>query len=361
MKTIRLAIISLGFVVFIAGCGGGGGGGGGSAGGTNIPTAAVQITQANAKVVAAGAMTPSQSMVTTGSGQAGVVGVVVQASGHTRSVLDISLAEFNRARSLKFSPVAAGAIQSQSFQCTTSGNFVISANDANNDQVLNAGDSFSITFNNCVLPTTTVNGVTVNGSTTNGSLTFAITALSGTLAGTGTPQTPLTAAFTLTFNNFTSTDNVTSRTESIHGDISFSTLDNGTNTTGTMLGASLRMDSSVDGAFLLTNYNFSFTEANFVTTTSPYSFSVGMTIASTIANGSVTITTPLPFTGVGIANPTAGVMVITGANNSTLTLTANADGIHVGIVVDEDGPGPLLPVTITNPATPGIDYTWADV
>lgn len=360
MKKIYLALVSLGAVMLAAGCGGGGGGGGSvSSSGTTIPTAAVQITTSNATTVASGAMNPSQSMVTTGSGQAGAVGVVAQTSGRSRSVLDISLAEFNRARSLKLTAAVAGAVQSQTLYCNgsnnTSGNFVISVNDTNNDQVLNAGDNFSFTFNNCVLPTTTVNGVTVNGSTTNGSLTYVITALSGTFAGTGTPQTPLTAAFTLTFGNFTSTDNVTGQTESINGDISFSTSDNGTNTTVTLSGASLGMDSSVNGAFLMTSYNFSFTGANAVTLTSPYSFSVTMTIASVVANGSVTITTPLPFTGVGIADPTAGVMVVTGANNSTLTLTANADGIHVGMVVDEDGAaGPLAPVTLP-------DTTWAAI
>ncbi len=112
------------------------------------------------------------------------------------------------------------------------------------------------------------------------------------------------------------------------------------------------MTSSVDGGFHMTNYNFSFTEANFPTTATPYSFSATATVASTLAGGSVTFATPTPFTGLGSGNPTAGVMVITGANGGTLTLTARADGTHVGLVFDDDGAGPNPPQTLT-------DTTWA--
>jgi hypothetical protein len=348
MRTTKFFLAAL-FSVAIASCGGGGG----SSSTVNIPTAAVKITTSNAAAVAKASITPTQGVVNTGSGQAGVVGVVTQASGHSLSVLDISLAEFNRARSLKFSPAVAGVIPSVTLYCTTSGTVTGSVQDLDSSGTFTVGDILTMTFHNCVEPT-----VSGGSNTTNGIATFSITAASNTL---GQNITPFSAAFTLTFSNFTSKDNVTNIIDTINGDISFSTNNDGTNTTGMMSGASLRMDSSVDGSFLLTNYNFSFTEATVVTLTSPYSYSVNMTVASTVANGSVTITTTTPFTGVGVSDPTAGVMVITGANNSTLTLTSNADGIYVGIVVDEDGAGgPTAPVTITNPAT-GLDYTWAEL
>ena len=351
MKRIHLALASLGAVMFIAGCGGGEYST--TSSGTTIPTAAVQITPTNAPSVAKGAVTPAQSMVKSGGGQAGVVGVVAQTSGRSRTVLDISLAEFNRARGLKFSPAVAGAIASFSLNCTTSGTVTVSFQDTDNSTTLTVGDVLTMAFNNCVEPTT----ATENGSTTNGSMTFAITSANGPLdlgAAAGTPGAPFNASFTLTFSYFTSKDNVTNLTDAIIGDFSFSTSDDGTNTTGTMSGTSLRMDSSVDGAFLMTYYSISFTEANVPSTTTPYSFSVNMTIASTVAYGSVTVTTPTPFTGQGNGDPTAGVMVITGAkngtNNTTLTLTANIDGIHVGMVVDDgsgSGPQPLAATTWT--------------
>ena len=352
MKRIHLALASSCVVLLVAGCGGGDGYSATSSG-TTIPTAAVQITPTNAPAVAKGAATPAQGMAKTGGGMAGVVGVVAQTSGRSRSVLDISLAEFNRARGLRFFPVVAGAIASFSLNCTTSGTVTVSFQDTDNSTTFTVGDVLTMAFNNCMEPTT----ATENGSTTNGSMAFAITSANGPLelgAATGTALNPFSAEFTLTFSYFTSKDNVTNLTDSINGDISFMTSDNGTNTTGTMSGTSLRMDSSADGAFLMTYYSISFTEANVPTTTTPYSFSVNMTIASTVANGSVTVATTTPFTGQGDGDPTAGVMVITGANNSTLTLTALPDGITVQMVVDEDGAGTTPQVGLT-------DTTWTAI
>ncbi|OGS95222.1 MAG: hypothetical protein A3G79_00885 [Gallionellales bacterium RIFCSPLOWO2_12_FULL_57_18] len=346
MERIHLALASSCVALLVAGCGGGDGYSATSSG-TTIPTAAVQITPTNAPAVAKGAVTPAQGMVKTGSGQAGVVGVVAQASGRSRTVLDISLTEFNRARGLKFPPVVAGAVASFSLNCTTSGTVSVSFQDTNSIGTFDVGDIMTMAFNNCVEP----DPVTGNLSTSNGSAIFAITSASGAL---GMGITPFSAAFTLTFSNFTSRDNATGLTDSINGDIGFVISDDGTNTTGTMSGTSLRMDSSADGAFLMTYYSISFTEANVPTTATPYSFSVNMTIASTVANGSVTVATTTPFTGQGDGDPTAGVMVITGANNSTLTLTALPDGVHVQMVVDEDGAGGSSPVSLT-------DTTWTAI
>lgn len=48
------------------------------------------------------------------------------------------------------------------------------------------------------------------------------------------------------------------------------------------------------------------------------------------------------------------VMLVTGANGSTLTLTASPDGVHVQLVVDEDGAGATAPVGLA-------DTTWAAI
>lgn len=354
MKRIHLALASSCVVLLVAGCGGGDGYSATSSG-TTIPTAAVQITPTNAPAVAKGAATPAQGMAKMGSGQAGVVGVVAQTSGRSRSVLDISLAKFAQVRGMHLAPAAGvvGVITGfpmNNLSCSPSpgvggGTMSMDIQDGGIAGTVGAGDVFVMSFSNCS------DGI----STENGSLAFAITGLNGgAMGGTGTPTTPLNASFTLTFNNFTSKDIATNLTDAINGDISFSTSDDGTNTTGTMSGTSLRMDSSADGAFLLTYYSISFTEANVPTTTTPYSFSVSMTIASTVANGSVTVATTTPFTGQGDGDPSAGVMVITGANGSTLTLTALPDGVHVQMVVDQDGAGGSSPVSLT-------DTTWTAI
>lgn len=345
MKRIHLALVFSGVVCLATGCGGGGGG---TSGGTTIPTAEVQITPTNAPAVAKGAMTPAQSMATSGSGMASIVGVVAQTSGHTRSVLDISLAKFAQVRGMQLAPATGvvGVIAGfplNNLSCSPSpgvggGTMSMDIQDGGVIGTVGAGDIFVMSFSNCN------DGI----STENGSLAFAITGLSGgPMGGTGAPGAPLTAAFTLTFNQFSTVD--ATGTFSVNGDISFTTSDDGTNTTGTMSGTSLSMTSSVDGAFQMTSYNFSFMEANVQTVSTPFSFSATMTTASVVAGGSITITTPTPFTGVGTGDPTAGVMVITGANNSTLTLTALPDGLTIQMVVDDDGAaGPHTPVTLTN-------------
>lgn len=354
MKSMRLALVYLGVAMLATGCGGGGGSS--SGGSVSIPTAAVQITQTNAAEVAKSANSSAQGMAKTGSSTAGIVGVVAQPSGFTHSVLDISLAKFAKIRNLQLSQNggAVGVIAGFpiSGPCAVSGTMSMDINDANNNGTVDSGDTITMSLNQCD------DGL---GTVDNGSMSFSISGLSGPLGGTGTPSAPLTASFTLTFSNLSSYDQATMATDTINGDITFSTSDDGTNTTGIMYGTSLSMSNSVDGAFLITNYNISFTEANVTGPSSPFSFSFSMTTASTIAGGSVTITTSPAFTGFGNGNPTAGQMVITGANNSTLTMTAQSDGTHVGIVVDDDGAaGPNAPVTITNPAT-GQDYTWADL
>ncbi|MBI5889843.1 MAG: hypothetical protein HZB47_04100 [Nitrosomonadales bacterium] len=345
MKNFQLTLVPMGIALLVAGCGGGGSTSSNTGGG--IPTAAVQITSSNATTVAKGAMTPSQSTAQTGSGMAGVVGVVVQPVTRSRSIREIALAEFARARSMKFPPATVvGATQMSVSNCATSGTMTLTLNDANNSQTFDVGDSYTIAFSNCV----------GNGYTDNGSMTFSISSLSGgtgVAGSTGTPQAPFVTAFTLTFNNYSST--YLSSTESINGDISFSTSDDGTNTTATMYGTSLTVSSTAVGTSSMTNYSISYTGANTPTTSTPYSFSVQMTVADSTMGGSVTISTPTAFTGVGISNPTAGQMVITGANNSTLTLTANSDGLTLTMVVDEDGAaGPIAPVALP-------DTTWTAI
>ena len=344
MKSIYTAFFSLGAVALVTGCGGGGS----SGTGVNIPTAAVAINTTNAPAVAKGAATPAKGM-TNASSTATLVGVVAQTSAHRPSVLDRSLAGFAQMRAMQLSPsvgvVGVIAGYPMNSPCTAGGSTSMDILDNNNNNTIDSGDVFTMSMSNCN-----------DGFTTdNGNMSFALSNITaGQLATVGTPNNPATASFTLTFNQFSTKNNATGATDSINGDIVFYTSDDGTNTSGTMSGASLTTDSSVDGAFSMTNYNINFIEANAPTATSQFSFSFNMTTASVVAGGKITITTTTPFTGVGNGDATTGVMVITGANNSTLTLTARADGIHVGMTVDEDGAsGPVAPVNISP------DTTWA--
>ncbi|MBI5431011.1 MAG: hypothetical protein HY938_11230 [Nitrosomonadales bacterium] len=343
MKNLHLVLASCSVVLLAAGCGGGGSSSGG--GGTTIPTAAVQITPTNAQAVAKGAATPAQGMAKSGSKVTSVVGAVASTSGHSRSILDISLAEFKRIRNLHLTPAVVGAVQTMN--CTTSGTMAFDYVDAA-PAGMGLGDSITMTFSNCVEPT----------GTSNGTMSFSIGSFSGGVVDpvtgntVGTVGSPIVAGFTMTFNNFTSVDSATGENMSMNGDMGFSFSDNGDTTSGTMSGNSISMTSSIDGAFQMSGYSMTFSDT---ISTGAYSFIINMTTASVVANGSITITTPTAFTGTGNGDPTAGVMVITGANNSTLTLTAQPDGVQVQMVVDEDGAaGPIAPVTLTQ-------TTWAAI
>lgn len=389
MKTIHLALISLGAAMLVAGCGG-------SSGGTTPPVTPVSgkvtITNVNADAVAKGGMTPSQATAKTGSGGASIVGVVVQPGAPRQSVMDIALAQLRRVEGLKLPAAPAGVVGASispfpiTFGCglyagtsnpvipgftaalvSTSGTMAIDLVDTNINGKFDNGDVASVTFTACVDQTTTMNGgfsLTIN-SQTGGVLN------TNTGKMEGTSGSPLIESVAMSFSNFSVVDTAPNPDETIlmNGGMTLSVTDNGTTLSSTMSGTSFAMTSSTDGTFTLKgtgsgNFAITYTEDS-PSATSPtgnYSFSVSMT--TDIANlgtvtggvtGSVVITTTTPFTGNGVGEPTAGVMVITGANNSNLTLTAKApngtypNGYVVMVVTDTS----TTPSTVTT-----SNVTW---
>jgi hypothetical protein len=71
----------------------------------------------------------------------------------------------------------------------------------------------------------------------------------------------------------------------------------------------------------------------------PYSLTASGTVDSTQLGGVISYTTPSPFLGFGAAYPYQGVMVITGADGATITLTAQPDGVTVIITTDTNNDG----------------------
>jgi hypothetical protein len=61
--------------------------------------------------------------------------------------------------------------------------------------------------------------------------------------------------------------------------------------------------------------------------------------SDTDLDGSVTFTTPTPFTGVGAGDATAGELLVRGAGRSSVRLIAWADGEGVQLEVDDTGDG----------------------
>jgi cytoskeletal protein RodZ len=169
-------------------------------------------------------------------------------------------------------------------------------------------------------------------------MTFAITNLTGDFGTTGA-----TAGFTMTFGNFSASGG--GESFSLNGDMTITASSTATETTATISGDIFTMSFTSGGAtnsMQLTAYNETYTETN----TGAFNYSVDMTLAGTAMGGSVIIATTTPFTGntgLNSGNPTAGVMTISGASGSSLTISANAtDVTYFGT----DGTTPFGPTTV---------------
>ena len=366
MKTIHSALVSLVAVVLVAGCGGG------STGGAIIPTAAIQITATNATAVAKGGMTPSQSTAKSGSGGAAVVGVVVQPGAPQKSVMDIALAQLRRVEGMKLPAAPAGVVGVSltgfpvTFGCgiyaSTSSPIIpnvttalVSTNgtmtmDAQGSAATGPLTSDSLTFALCVEP-----NPTGGNTTTNGSMSLTI----GSESGAQSVASPLNESVTMSFTNLTSVESTNTDTFSINGSITMAIIDNGTTLTATMSGASLSTSSTIDGAFTIKNFSIAYTEDSPIAAyTGNYSFTVSMTTNCAALAGDIVITTPIPFTGTGVGEPTGGEMLISGASGSSVRLTANApvSPATVGDVTMVVTDTSTTPSTVTTSTV-----TWAQI
>jgi hypothetical protein len=287
-------------------------------------------------------------MVKQGSTAAGAVGVVTEPGVPKQTVLQIALAQLKRVQS--FNPIAppsgvAGVIPGYPmgpYNCTTSGSYVLDIQDTDNSGTFTVGDVFTMSFTACKEPNPAKAGSYI---TTNGSMSLTINSASGS----GTANSPIVMSVTMSFNNFSTVDTAPTTPETItmSGDITLAINDNGTTLTAGMSGTSFSTNSTSDGAFSLKNYNISSSED--IASPFAYSYTVGMTTNCAALGGDIVISAPTPFTGSGTGNPTAGVMKISGDNNSYITLTANADGQHVLLEVNDgtSATQPVLSKTVT--------------
>lgn len=317
--TRRLPVL-ISLTAVLAACGGGGGGGGFKD--PNISTTPVAITQANVDTVASSAVmavSAGSSMTDAGS-LAG--GTLKPGGGSQSTMLSIVMNQVQDGVALavnsgvQTSPT--GITQSQTQQCTGGGSVTISATTStviNSTADLSAGDSLSLTANNCVEAT----------ETTNGSVTFTFVT-DPNLAG---------AEISLVANNFQITDST--GTFTIHGDISLAmdsdlfTFDP-SNSTVTISGNSLFFIEAGGDAIKLSSYTITV-----ATTAGVYNIIGSLTVDSTIVGGRLTIT----MTAVGGSNldphPTFGTITVVGANSDTLTITIGATDVSWELDLLGDG------------------------
>ena len=318
----------LAFVVSLAGCGGGGSG---DSGGTvSVPTDPVSITPANAVQVASATLGAvdvlsdfdADVLIGIASGPAGSAG----AANERLELADILSAQLSRLRVLVPQTgsmvTIAVAIPPETFPCLVSGTLTVSGEIADPTfSTLTAGDVITGSFSSCD------DG---DGYVISGTLTITIQAFTGDLF---VPPYSLTASFALSNLSLTQAgetltlNGTATLTESTQNDFFF---------TSTLSGASLSFTESTGDAGTLTNFISDGTD-DF--NTLEYTVDSSGTLATLDLTGSVQYATTATFRGIGDNYPFEGVLVVTGANNSTETVTALVDSINITIDVDENGDG----------------------
>lgn len=315
--------ISLLLVVGLTGCGGGGGGSSGGSGG--VATTAqppLAITSANAETTSGEVAESGSNTIGVGSVGGGVfTGAVLSAADRPglseigRWAVDKLIAERGR-----LTPSLSAVVYTDTLACTGGGSIGITWNDADNDSDFSTGDTFTMTFNNCL-----EDGIRY------GSGTMSMTGLS--LTGDPMVVAAWSLGVTLGFTDVQFSIGVES--VRINGDMSLSMqTSDGVNVTTVVAGTTLstRENSQTN---TLRNFNFTYTEN---LSTLAFSLTYSGTVDIGRVSGRVSFATTTPFTGndVLLNWPTSGELVITGANSSTVTLLAQG-GDNVRLDLDTNG------------------------
>lgn len=218
-------------------------------------------------------------------------------------------------------------VYSTVFPCTGGGTYSDVWNDADNDLVDSPGDSYSTAYANCIEAGVALNGV--------------VTATLFTFSGDVTSDYAMSGTFD--FDDFSVS--YAGFAASLDGSMSYQA-----SRTGSAASASISIPSFTisepGGSIVLSDATLEYSSDAL---TLAYSYTIGATLSSTTLGGMVTVATLSPFTGTGVGYPVTGSMRVTGAGNSSVTLTATGGG-NVRLDVDSDGDGVIDSITNT---------TWA--
>ena len=218
--------------------------------------------------------------------------------------------------------LATGVTTTTTEPCAGGGTLTIVDNDLNGDGKPDAGDSASLTANNCIF----------EGSTLTGGLTLAVNAFSGNI---NTP--PFTATMTLTFNNLTARSAAASSTGT--GTMALSLNAPTSNTRTVSLKSTQFTTTSTYGG---TTYNRTLDNYTVVVdsnATSSRTTAAGTLSSSAFESKTVTIATPVPFVRVfPQTRPSSGQATATGTNGGVVRVTAISN-TQVKIELDANADG----------------------
>ena len=306
----------------LSACGGGGSGSDGSNATPPPASGVLSLTTSNYTVATQEALS-SADYVTRSTEM--LTGAQVASD---RIVLDAVLAQLQRTGGWfsRAPRLATGVTTVQVEPCSGGGNITITLNDVNGNDEPDAGDSARAVATNCIEV-----GVTINGA-----LNIAITAATGTSS-----SSVFSIAATVTLENFRATSPAISA--SGNGQISVAMSSTGVNRNSFTLSVTSLTIASTVGSTSSTRSLSNFT-INIVTTPSgsgsSSSGSINGTLSSTgLGSNSITMATPSPFIKLSTAAyPSSGQMIITGAANSRVRVTA-LSSTTVQMELDADGNG----------------------
>ena len=322
MLKMRLALTLVAASTILVACGGGGGDDSPS---PNTPLAATQapITSANYVAVTQEALSSNAFLLDATSL---VVGAQVSDSS---TLIRFGQSQLSKTpgRIANASVQAVGATQTFTEQCAGGGTLTIVDNDRNGNQQADAGDSVSLTANNC----------SFDGEVLNGQLSVTLNSATGNFES----GYPYTLSGVLSFQNLTA-QSATTRVVA-NGSMTM-TVDARSDFNQSV---ALAIDSfavsrtyaGVTSSQTLTKYNTSL-KVSPTGSGADWTSSVrGILTSSTIDSKSVSIDTPLSFVRSGNqAYPASGQAIILGAAGSKVQVTA-ISSTTVKIDLDADGNG----------------------
>ena len=316
---MRHSVLLLAVTSMLAACGGGGGG--------DAPAAANQSAAQKTPVTlsAANYVAVAQESMSSSNYLAEASTLVVGAEVNDASVL----VRFGQAQATKLSrrfagtqAVATGATTTTTEPCTGGGTVTIVDNDLNGNGQPDAGESATLTANNCVF----------EGSTLNGGLALAVNAFSG---NTNTP--PFSATMTLTFTNLTAKSAAASSTG--NGTMALSVNATSVSDQTVSLKATQFATTSTYGGTTYNRALENYTVAVSLTAKSSSTTASGGINSSAFESKQVTIATPVPFVRVfPQTRPSSGQATATGANGGVVKVTA-ISSTQVKIELDADANG----------------------
>lgn len=316
-------ITLLATVAALYACGGGGGSSTADSTPTVTPTAALNSSNQDlaAQDTSTSSFMPLLGAKTLTGAQTTDESVLFNIAREQMDKLSIYMAD------AKANSTLVGAVQSQIVACSNGGSLTVSATDADNNGAISAGDSVTISSNNCI----------ESSGALSGSLGFVVNNTIGTFNSLN-----FSAGLTMIFSNFSVAKSQFSA--NVNGNLTFSIVASGLNaTSATVSTPSLAVSGTYGGTTRtrsLANYSATFARTPSPTYTYVTSYTLnGFLTSSSLSSQAISFATPTPIvTRYTDYYPSSGVLLITGGNNSKIRVTAMSN-TQVTQELDANGDG----------------------